>query len=76
MLHLFQSVLNSKVLEKYGIGKKVSVTKGNRLVVDALQLTMQTDDGDVKEVFRYMWEKAKLLKPSVRFDPLGLFEDE
>ena len=73
---MFQSVLNSKVLEKYGIGKKVSVTKGNRLVVDALQLTMQTDDDEVKEVFRFMWERAKLLKPSVRFDPLGLFEDE
>ena len=72
---MFQSVLNSKVLEKYGIGKKVSVTKGNRLVVDALQLTMQTDDEDVKEIFRYMWQKRKLLKPSVRFDPLGLFED-
>ena len=62
-------------MEKYGIAKKVAVTKGNRLVADALPLTMRTDDDDVIGAFRFMWERAKIMKPSVRFDPLGLFEN-
>ena len=64
-----------KVLEKFGIAKKVAVTKGNRMVVDALRLTVRSDDEDVIGVFRFMWERAKIMKPSVRFDPLGLFEN-
>ena len=64
-----------KALEKFGIAKKVAVTKGNRQVVDALRLTMRTDDEEVIAVFRLMWERAKTMKTSVRFDPLGLFED-
>lgn len=61
-------------MEKYGIAKKVSVTQGNRLVADVIRLTMRTDDEDVIAVFRFMWERAKILKPPVKFDPLGLFE--
>ena len=67
-------ILISKVLQKFGLGKKETVTRGNSVKADVLKLTMKTDEDDVKSVFKYMWEKAKVLKPAVLFDPLKIFE--
>ena len=67
-------ILISKVLQKFGLGKKETVTSGNNMKTDILKLTMKTDEEDVINVFKYCWEKAKVLKPSVVFDPLKLFE--
>ena len=74
MLYLSVYILISKVLQKFGLGKKETVTRGNCVKADVLKLTMKTDEDDVKSVFKYMWEKAKVLKPAVVFDPLKLFE--
>ena len=74
MLYLSVYILISKVLQKFGLAKKVSVTRANSVKADVLKLTMKTDDDDVKSVFKYMWEKAKVLKPAVLFDPLKIFE--
>ena len=67
-------ILISKVLQKFGLGKKETVTRANSVKVDVLKLTMKTDEDDVISVFKYMWEKAKVLKPAVVFYPLKLFE--
>ena len=64
-----------KALQKFKIAKKTSVLSGNKMKVDALQLTMETESADVRRVFQLMWEKAKSMKPTIVFDPLGLFED-
>ena len=61
-------------MQKFGLAKKVSVTRANSVKADVLKLMMKTDDDDVKSVFKYMWEKAKVLKPAVLFDPLKIFE--
>ena len=74
MLYLSVYILISKVLQKFGLAKKVSVTRANSVKADVLKLTMKTDEDDVKSVFKYMWEKAKVLKPAVLFDPLKIFE--
>ena len=74
MLYLSVYILISKVLQKFGLGKKETVTRANSVKADVLKLTMKTDDDDVKSVFKYMWEKAKVLKPAVLFDPLKMFE--
>ena len=75
MLYLSVYILISKVLQKFGLGKKETVTRANSVKADVLKLTMKTDEDDVISVFKYMWEKAKVLKPAVVFDPLKLFED-
>ena len=67
-------ILISKVLQKFGLGKKETVTRANSVKADVLKLTMKTDEEDVISVFKYCREKAKALKPSVVFDPLKLFE--
>ena len=61
-------------MQKFGLGKKETVTRGNCVKADVLKLTMKTDEEDVIKVFKYCWEKAKDLKPSLVFDPLKLFE--
>jgi len=61
-------------LQKFGLGKKETVTRANSVKADVLKLTMKTDEDDVISVFKYKWQKAKVLKPSVVFDPLNLFE--
>lgn len=48
----------------------------NNLTVDALDLTIKTDDPDVIRTYKLMWERAKSLKPSTVFDPLNLFESD
>ena len=74
MLYLSVYILFSKVLQKFGLAKKELVTRANSVKADVLKLTMKTDEDDVKSVFKYMWEKAKVLKPAVLFDPLKIFE--
>ena len=74
MLYLSVYLLISKVLQKFELGKKETVTRANSVKADVLKLTMKTDEDDVISVFKYMWEKAKVLKPAVLFDPLKIFE--
>ena len=51
-------ILISKVLQKFGLVKKETVTRANSVKADVLKLTMKTDEDDVISVFKYMWEKA------------------
>ena len=67
-------ILISKVLQKFGLGKKETVTRANSVKADVLKLTMKTDEEEVISVFKYCWEKTKAFKPTVVFDPLQLFE--
>ena len=48
----------SKVLQKFGLGKKETVMRGNSVKADVLKLTMKTDEDDVISVFKYMFDKA------------------
>ena len=62
-------------MEKFGIAKKSTVKSKNKVMADVLKLTTDTDNVEVRRLFQMLWEKCKLLKPAVVFDPLNLFED-
>ena len=48
--------------------------RGNNVSAEVLKLTRNTDSQDVRRTFELMWERAKMLKPALIFDPLGQFE--
>ena len=62
-------------MKKFKIAEKIDVTTGNKIKAQALILTQETDSEEIRRVFQLMWERAKLLKPKVMFDPLNLFEN-
>ena len=73
---VFVELFLFKALTKFKIAEKATFKRGNKVCADGLKLTRNTDCPIVRRVFQLMWERAKLLKPAVTFDPLGIFEDE
>ena len=59
-----------KALEKYGIGKQIKITSGNKVNTDCVQLTLASNDEEVKRIYQLMAEKAHEM--GLVFDPLNL----
>ena len=66
-----------QALEKFKIAKRdFTATGGNKRRVDSLFLTLQSSSPEVTRTYELLWERAKLLTPSVVFDPLNIFENK
>ena len=64
-------------MEKFKIAKRdFTATGGNKRRVDSLFLTLQSSSPEVTRTYELLWERAKLLTPSVVFDPLNIFENK
>ena len=63
-----------QALIKFQIAKKIEIVSNNKVKAETLELVYATESPEVYRTFELMWEHAKSLKPSVKFDPLGVFE--
>ena len=61
-------------MTRFEIAKRVEITANNKVKAEALQLVYETESSEVYRTFELLWEHAKSLKPSIIFDPLGVFE--
>ena len=61
-------------MEKFKIAKRNIAVTGNKRKADSLFLTLKSTSPEVTRTFELLWDRAKLLTPSVTFDPLNLFE--
>ena len=61
-------------MTKFEIAKKIKIASNNKVKAEALELVFATESPEVHRTFELLWEHARSLKPSMKFDPLGVFE--